>query len=308
MIYTLTLNPALDRELTVPEIREDEVLRATHIRVDWGGKGFNVSRALAALGQPSVALGLVGGTVGEKLRAGLEASGIQLDLLTVAGESRVNVSIVGEQDGRVIKVNEPGPRIAPAELHALTEKIRELARPGDWWVLSGSLPPGVPGTFYADLIAILQVAGARALVDTSGEPLRHACMAGPFLVKPNVCEAAELTGIAGPCPDNAGEVVCAIHALGAMHVLLTAGDQGAWLSDGMQAWRAIPPVIEEANPVGAGDSLLAGVVWALAQELPSAEVLRWGVACGATAASLPGTGVGRYAQVAALVPQVIVEG
>src|SRR5215213_4864767 len=150
MIYTVTLNPALDRELTVPALLFDDVLRATATRVDCGGKGFNVVRMLAALRAESVALGFAGGHTGAILQEQLAVQGIATDFVWIAGETRTNVSIVTADYERQIKVNEPGPNISADEQAALRARVRERARSGDWWVLAGSLPPGVTPTFYAD--------------------------------------------------------------------------------------------------------------------------------------------------------------
>jgi 1-phosphofructokinase family hexose kinase len=304
MIYTLTLNPALDRELTVPELAFDQVLRASTLRVDFGGKGFNVSRALAALGEESVAVGFVGGLTGQRIASGLAELGIQTDFIPISGETRTNVSIVSQSQAHHLKVNEAGPTITPAEQEALLQKIRGLAKAGDWWVLSGSLPPGVAATVYAEIIGIVQSAGAQALLDTSGGPLKHGCQAAPFLAKPNAVEAGELTGQPVTSPQEARAVVAAIHALGVRYILISLGKAGAILSTREQVWLAEPPRIEERNPIGAGDSAVAGLVWGLHHQLSWSEILRWSVACGAAAASLDGTAVGSKALVEQLTLQV----
>jgi 1-phosphofructokinase family hexose kinase len=304
MIYTLTLNPALDRELTIPALALDTVLRATEARVDYGGKGFNVSRMLAALGAESIALGFAGGHTGAMLRDGLAALGIETDFVGIAGETRTNVSIVTTSDGHYIKVNEAGPTIDADEQAALVRRVRERAQPGDWWVLAGSLPPGCPATLYADLIRDIQAAGARALLDTSGAALRHGCAAQPFLIKPNAHEASELTGL--PVASTAEALAAATAMQGIPHIALSMGAAGALLVHAGRGWLAAPPAIHERNPIGAGDSLLAGLAWSLSQghELPNA--IRWGVACGAATASRAGTAVGTYDQVAQLAEQVLV--
>jgi len=302
VIYTVTLNPAVDRELQVPAIVFDEVVRATAHRVDWGGKGFNVSRALRALGCASVALGFVGGFAGQMISAGLQQLGIAVDFVTIAGETRTNVTV---RDGeRHLKVNEAGPAITAAEEAQLVDKVRTLARAGDWWVLSGSLPPGASPGVYAEVIRIVQSAGACALLDASGAALAHGCAARPFLVKPNAAEAAELTERRVDGIDDACSAAGDIHALGVSHVLVSLGARGAVLSDGRSTWRASPPRIVERNPVGAGDSMVAGLVWGLAQAMPVAQALRWAVASGAAAASLDGTAFGSHAAVAALEREV----
>lgn len=301
MIYTLTLNPALDRELTVDALRLDTVLRATATRSDIGGKGFNVARMLAALGAPSVALGFVGGATGAALRAGLAAQGIATDMIAVAGETRTNVSVVTAGGGPHLKVNEPGPTVSAAECAALRARVRELARPGDWWVLAGSLPPGAPDGLYADLIGDLRAAGACAALDASGAPLRAGVAAGPTLIKPNAAEAAELAG--RPCRTPEEALALAAALADTPYVAISLGAAGAVLAHAGRGWLATPPPIVERNPIGAGDSLVAGLVWGLARHDPPAA-LAWGVACGAAAAARAGTAVGTLAEVADLAGRV----
>lgn len=303
MIYTLTLNPAIDRELQVPAIAFGDVLRASAHRVDVGGKGFNVSRALRAMDTDSVALGFVGGHAGEMIAEGLSRLGIATDFVRIAGgETRTNVSVVAPD--RHIKVNEAGPGITPDEELRLVEKVRALARAGDWWVLSGSLPPGASTEVYAEVIRIVRAAGGRALLDTSGPALSLACAAGPFLVKPNAAEARELTGLAVETPEQVLAAALSVHQRGAANVLVSMGKRGAVLSDGARAWVAAAPEVVERNPVGAGDSMLAGLVWSLSRGMPLPEALRWAVASGAAAASLAGTAFGSTAMVEELAKRV----
>jgi 1-phosphofructokinase family hexose kinase len=301
MIYTVTLNPALDRELTVPAVVFDEVLRATESRVDVGGKGFNVSRMLAELGAESIALGFAGGRTGQALRDGLEALGIATDFVVVAGETRTNVSIVTHDHDHYIKVNEAGPPISADEQAALVARVRARVQPGDWWVLAGGLPPAVTPTIYAELIRHIHTAGGRAILDTSGVPLRTGCAARPFLVKPNALEASQLTGRPVTTIDEALEAATALE--GIEHVVISLGSAGALLAHNGHGWLASPPPIHERNPIGAGDSLVAGLVWGLSKG-DAPEALRWGVACGAATASHDGTAVGTRDEVAAIAQQV----
>jgi 1-phosphofructokinase family hexose kinase len=298
MIYTVTLNPALDRELTIPALVFDEVLRATEARVDCGGKGFNVSRVLAALGAKSIALGFVGGHSGAMLRDGLAALGIETDFVWIAGETRTNVSIVMTNDGHHVKVNEAGPTITADEQAALVKQVRGRAQRGDWWVLAGSLPLGVVPTLYADLIHDIQAAGARTLLDTSGAALRHGCAAQPFLAKPNAIEASELTGLPVASVDEALAAAKAMQ--GIPHVAISMGAAGALLVHAGRGWLATPPAIRERNPIGAGDALVAGLTWGLSEGQALPDAIRWGVACGAAAASHAGTAAGTYDEVARL--------
>jgi 1-phosphofructokinase family hexose kinase len=304
VIYTLTLNPSLDRELTVPAITFDEVLRATRLRIDYGGKGLNVSRMLAVLGAESIAMGLAGGMTGECLLAGLAAAGITTDFVSIGGETRTNVSIVTAGYDRRIKVNETGPSITADELSALRQRVRERAEPGDLWVMSGSLPPGIPPTVYADLIRDMQDAGSRVILDTSGDALHHGCAARPFLVKPNAAEAGELTGRR---VTTVTEAVAAARAVkGVSHVVVSMGKAGAVLVHDGCAWIVSAPAVQERNPIGAGDALVAGLAWGLHEARSPLDSLQWGVACGAATASCPATEVGSRDAVVQLLDEVVV--
>lgn len=304
MIFTLTLNPALDHELTAPSFTFNTVLHAVASRTDYGGKGFNVARALEALGVESTALGFVGGPTGARFAEGLGSAYIHTDFTSVRGETRTNVSIVDAAHTAYLKVNEPGPTISPTELYALFNKVQALAAPGDWWVLSGSLPPGVPPTIYKEMIEIVQGAGARVLLDASGAALRLGCEAQPFIVKPNRDEAEALTGRAIASVEDGVAAVKAIR--GPQCVALSLGAAGALFWDGEQLWQAEAPEIEEHNPIGAGDAMVAGMLYALTAGEPPPAALRWGVGCGAAAAGLDGTAMGARDAVARLAEQVTV--
>ncbi len=304
MIYTLTLNPAIDRELTVAALEFDDVLRATGVRTDFGGKGINVSRMLASLGVSSVALGFAGGPAGRMLGDGLAALGIASAFTPIHGETRTNVSIVASDHSRHIKVNEGGPAISATEQEALLAQVRDLAQPDDWWVLAGSLPPGVDCTIYATLIATIQSAGGYVLLDTSGPALVAGCAARPTVIKPNASEMAQLTGLPVTTPQEA--LMAAASLTDIPVVVISMGSQGAVLVAEGQGILARPPAIQEQNPVGAGDSLVAGLVYGLSRG-SAAEALRLGVACGAATASQPGTSVGTRAVVEQLAAQVMIE-
>lgn len=304
MIYTVTLNPAVDRELTVGTIVFDTVLRASDWRVDCGGKGFNVARMLKSLGIASAALGFAAGKSGEMLDDKLQSLGIETEFVWVEGETRTNVSIVSVENGQYVKVNEPGPTITEADLAQLAEKIGDRARAGDWWVVAGSLPPGVPITYYTELITIIQSAGAKVFLDTSEEALRQNCGAKPLLVKPNDEEAHELTGLPVGTKEEIAAVGKAISAMGPASVIISLGKEGAVLVDEDTAWLAASPKIVAANPIGAGDSMVAGVVWGLSQGDSMHDALCKGVACGAATASQKGTSVGTLEQVNELLSQV----
>ena len=302
MIYTVTLNPAIDRQLTVPTIERDTVLRAVESRVDPGGKGFNVSRMVAALGGVSVALGFVGGHAGAWLREALEQRGLASDFVGIAGETRMNTSIVALDGGGYVKANEAGGMVSAENLHSLHVKIEQLAAPGDYWVLAGSLPPGVPTTIYADLVTVLQKKGARPVLDASGDALRFGLAAAPFLAKPNDTEAEQFTGKREP--------VAAMRALsktGVQHVVMSRGKEGALLLENGRLLRIVPPEIVERNPIGAGDAMVGGLVFGLHDGMSLREAVCLGAACGAAAAQLDGTDFGSGEDVEVLLKQVRIE-
>jgi 1-phosphofructokinase family hexose kinase len=304
MIYTLTLNPAIDRELTVPAMEFDSVLRASASRIDFGGKGFNISRLLTSMGASSTAVGFLGGRAGELLQDGLHSLGIDTDFVWVDGETRTNVSIVTESHDHYIKVNEKGPPVDEAKQGELLSKIEMLARPGDWWVLAGSLPPGVGEGFYARIVRILGSRESRVILDTSGESLRLGCLAGPYLVKPNAEEAQVLTGLPLTTSAEIAAAAAEIRRMGAQNVLISLGKLGALLHTGGGTWLIRSPGIQEKNPIGAGDSMVGGLVWALTQGMTLREAVGWGVASGAATASLEGTEVGSRPLIEELVSRV----
>jgi 1-phosphofructokinase family hexose kinase len=307
LIVTVPPNPVLDRTLTVPRVVFNEMMRATASRLDWGGKGFNVSRALRALGVESVAMGFVGGVTGQRLARGLRDLGIVTDLVAIAGETRTNIVVTDEEGERYIKANEAGPTVQAEEWGAFLDRARDRVRPGEIWVLSGSLSPGLPSDFYAQLISLVQERGAKALLDASGEPLRLGCVAGPHLVKPNAVEAKEMTGREIDSEADVLNSAAFFLDQGVKLVALSLGAEGMLLASKHQAVWARPPRVQARNPVGAGDASLAGMAWALEQGLALEGIARWGVAAGTAAAIREGVSVGTRVEVEALYEQIGME-
>ncbi|EHR51778.1 1-phosphofructokinase [Saccharomonospora marina XMU15] len=285
MIVTLTLNPSLDRTIEISRLVRGELVRATGTRLDPGGKGVNVARALAAHGIDSRAVVPRNGTVGEELVALLSAEGIDVCAVPVSGQTRSNVSLV-EPDGTVTKINEPGGSLSEADLDAILTAVLSAAEGADWVVASGSLPPSVADTCYADLGQRLAALGVRFAVDTSGPPLRAALRAGPALVKPNRDELAEATGTRIDTVADAARAAKAMLATGAGAVLASLGADGALLVDEGGAVYGESPVDGGRSSVGAGDAMLAGY---LAAEVTGGDALAEALAWGAAAVRLPGS-------------------
>lgn len=294
MIVTLTANPSVDRTIEVAGLRRGTVIRARASRVDAGGKGVNVARALAAHGHKAKAVLPSGGAEGAQLEALLASATLDLLTVRIAESIRANVTVV-EADGTTTKLNEPGPHLSREELGALAAALCDAAAAAEWVVLSGSLPRGAPPHWYARIIERLRGTGARIAIDSSGLPLARAIGAHPDLVKPNREELAEL---AGRPIDAIADVVGAARALvdtGVHTVLTSLGPSGAVLVRRDAAWHATAAAIEPRSTVGAGDALLAGYL--AAGYAPGADgfggpaALAEAVAWGSAAAALPGSGM-----------------
>jgi 1-phosphofructokinase len=282
VIVTLTPNPSVDRTVEIDVLERGEVLRATGTRVDPGGKGINVSRALTGHGLLTQAVLPVGGAVGDQLVALLHAAGIEVLPVAIAGDVRANISVV-EPDGTVTKINEPGPSLSEAELHALVEATAKVAVDASWVVAAGSLPPGVDLDLFAVLGRALHV---PYVVDSSGIPLARALEVGPDLVKPNREELAEVSGLP---VRTVGEAVSAAQSLrdrGAKAVLASLGADGAVLVEEAGTWYGEATVAVPVSSVGAGDATLAGFLSAGGHGV---EALREALTWGAAAVQLPGS-------------------
>lgn len=291
MIYTVTLNPALDKEYTVPTLVFDDVMRMDQLRIDYGGKGFNVARMLRSLGKESVALGFVGGHTGKIISQGLEGLDIKTDLTIIAGETRTNTSIVDAQKNHYIKINEKGPVVSADEVDSFLARIGNLADKDDYWVLAGSLPTNVPSDIYASITGIVNEAGGHVILDTSGDPLKFGIKATPYLVKPNQHEINQIFETNAIETDELLALVDKLHEQGIKNVLVSLGKDGALLSTLEGRWKALPPKIKAQNPIGAGDAMVAGLVWRLDEGDSARQALPWAIACGTAAANEPGTGM-----------------
>lgn len=285
MFVTVTANPSIDRTIEVGALVRGGLHRATAVHVQPGGKGINVARALVCNGIKARAVVPAGGVEGDQLISLLSDYSIDVVRVPLAGPVRMNVSVI-EPDATVTKLNEPGAHLTEDEVNALAEAVINAARDASWVVVAGSLPPGVPTEFYADLIRRLATVEAHVAVDTSGPALRAALAAKPTLVKPNHHELEE--AVKRPL-STLGAVVAAAQELrdsGTQAVLASLGNDGAVLVDGEGEWHAEAPVVTARSSVGAGDAMLAGF---LAAGGKGVSALVSGVAYGAAAVSLPGS-------------------
>ena len=309
MIVTVTPNPSIDRTITLdsPLVR-GAVHRVASVSTEPGGKGVNVARALMLAGLDAVAV--LPASAGDPLLAALDASGLAYRAIRgSAAAVRTNIAIT-ESDGTTTKLNERGSALDPATADALTQAVVESAAHASWIVLSGSLPPGLPSRWYADVVALLAALDCRVAVDTSDEPLAALAAsferAAPDLIKPNSEELASITGTSAEEMETAAAqgdptpVVAAARKVidrGPCSVLATLGAAGAVLVDQTGSWVATSPPIAVRSTVGAGDSSLAGYLCAEVSGADAPERLRMAVAYGTAAASLPGSALPSPAQI-----------
>ncbi|MFJ8624924.1 1-phosphofructokinase [Kitasatospora sp. NPDC093550] len=292
MIVTITPNPSLDRTYELAALLPGEVNRASHDRLDPGGKGVNVSRALTAAGHRTSALLPLGGLSGQLLADLLRRQGIEVAAIAIAGDTRINVSIA-EAGGSLTKINAVGPELTAAESAALLALVRDAQKTGrdtgndvDWLACCGSLPRGLAPEWYAEVVAQVHSGGARIALDTSGPALLAALPARPDVVKPNREELAEAVGRPVHTVGDAVAAAAELRERGAQQVLASLGADGMLLIAEEGSWYGNAPVAAVRSDVGAGDASLAGFLGAGGTG-PGA--LAAALAHGAAAVQLPGS-------------------
>ncbi|MDJ0335150.1 1-phosphofructokinase [Salinibacterium sp. G-O1] len=291
MIITMTLNPSLDRTLVVDRLARGAILRTSEPTLEPGGKGVNVTRALALNGIPSIAILPLGGREGTELHSMLAEAGVNTRALAVSGRTRSNITIA-EHDGTVTKLNEPGSQLHDHEVRALADLVASNVSAGDWIVMSGSVPPGFTSEQMKMFAAGLSAHDVHLAIDTSGDALIAGIEARPRLIKPNRAELAEISGRALECLSDVVDAATAVRDRGVEMVLVSLGADGAVLvgPDGVVVGTS--RVEHPRSTVGAGDSFLAGFLSKFSVDETDVdaamlEALAWGAA----AASLAGTSV-----------------
>lgn len=288
MIVTLTPNPSIDRTVTLPSLAVGGVNRATAVRQDPGGKGVNVSRAVAAHGSDSLAVMPLGGAEGQMMVRLLEQAGVPVDALSIDGTTRINLTLAGV-DGMTTKVNEPGPELSEDDVRALLSRCAERATSGTWVLGAGSLPPGAPDDLYARLVETVHDADGKVAIDSSGTAFLRALNAGPDLIKPNHHELGEALGrtltTLGEVVEGATELVDG----GIETVVVSLGGSGALAVTADTVAHASAAKVRPVSTVGAGDALLAGYLLALTHGADTRAALENGICFGTAAVTLPGS-------------------
>lgn len=290
MLYTVTLNPALDYVVHTPMLNPGSVQRAYSATLTPAGKGINVARMLVQLGKPVQAVGFKAGWTGDAVEEAMKALGCAGPFFSLGeGQTRINVKL---RHGEETDINLPGPPVTPDAWLQLMHWAASVPVPGDTVVLSGSVPPPLGEEAYAAIL-ILLAPGVRAVVDAEGDLLRQTLPYHPFLIKPN---REELSALMGRKMDGEDDIVRSarnLHRAGARNVLVSLGGDGAILVNEGGVWQRKAPTVEVCNTVGAGDAMLAGFLYGYdetqgneAKKLSAA--LDWGIAAGSATAACEG--------------------
>jgi 1-phosphofructokinase family hexose kinase len=288
LIVTLTLNPAIDRTITVDHLAFEDRSYIQASSESAGGRGLNSSRVIHAFGGETLAVTIAGGKTGECLRGFLRNEGFPTRVVTVESDIRTNLTIT-DRRGLTVNLNERGPELTRAEVGKVERSVSRILDRAHWLLLCGSVPPGVPSTIYANLIATARKKKVRTLLHTSGDALREGIAAKPAVVMPNQNEAERLLGRSLLTRAQYLEAAAEIAALAANGVVLSLGSRGAVAAFSRELFEAIPPLVESVCPIGSGDALTAAYAWRMNKgRAAPVEALRWGVAAGTASALMPG--------------------
>ena len=287
-IVTLTVNPAIDKSTKFAGLVAEQKIRCEEPRFDAGGGGINVSKAIARLGRKSLAVFTAGGASGQLLEDLIKKEDIDYQVVEIKNLTRESFTAVDSLTNSQYRFGMPGAEIFKEESDEILRRIEQL-KP-DYLVASGSLPPKIGDDFYEKVAAVSRKIGSKLIIDTSGEPLKCAIDEGVYLLKPNVSELAKLVGAETLEMDEVDDAAREIIAKGGCEIVVVSlGPQGAMLVTKDFCEHIPAPPVQKKSTVGAGDSMVGGMVWALSSGKTLQEMLRWGVACGSAATMNEGT-------------------
>lgn len=283
MIATLTLNPAIDKSTSVDQLIPEKKLRCTEMSIEAGGGGINVSKAISVLGAESNAIFPCGGVNGDLLVELLEKEHVKTTPVQIKGSTRENFVVTETSTNKEYKFIVPGPRLDTKELSEIKSVVSGL-HDVSFLVCSGSLPPDVPDGYLAEIAAIAKAKEIKMIVDTSGTPLKKTLMQGVYLIKPNMSELNFLLGTKYLEANKIEEAAEKIISTGQCEIIvISMGPSGALLVTKTLKKRFPAPTVKKQSTVGAGDSMLAGIIWMLDQNKSLEEAVSFGVACGTAA-------------------------
>lgn len=306
MIYTITLNPALDKTATVENLRLDSVNRISELRVDPGGKGINVSKVVRELGAKTVAIALLGGHTGTMLRNMLAELGIECKVLEVEGETRTNLKIKDPALKTNTDINEPGPEVTDEQLRGMLDGLVGEVGSGDIVVLSGSLPRGAAADTYKVWVAALKKTGAKVYLDADGDKLVRGIEAKPDLIKPNEIELGAMMGRTLDADEKIVEAARELIDGGLDRVMVSMGGAGALYVARDVTIKANPVKVPVGSTVGAGDSVVAALAYAQDKGLGLEDTMRLAMATGAANVMQSGTQAAPRELVDSLIDKVVV--
>jgi 1-phosphofructokinase family hexose kinase len=281
------MNPAVDRTIAVDRLAFDDRAYILSSKDSPGGRGINAARVISSFGGQTLAILPAGGERGARFEQYLEGCGFPVTTVPIRNDIRLNLTIT-DRHGLTIKLNEIGPKLDRGEISSVEGTVEAQLANASWLMLCGSLPPGVPSDFYAQLITRARKKNVRTLLDTDGEALSQGIEANPTIVTPNQQEAERLLNTVLLTRSQSIAAARRIQSFGAESVVLSLASRGAIGITGTEMWEAIPPRVDAISPIGAGDALAAALLWAQEQGHTFEETLRWGVAAGTASAKLPG--------------------
>jgi 1-phosphofructokinase family hexose kinase len=287
LIVTLTINPAIDRIVSIDRLAFEDRAYINSTRESAGGRGINVSAVIHSFGGETLAVLVSGGESGKRLEGLLGKCGYRIAVVRVQNEIRTNLTIT-DKHGITVNLNEPGPQLGKAEVARVERVVRDTLDHASWLMICGSIPPGVPPAFYGKLVSMARHKKVKTLLHADGDALREGIAARPTVVSPNQHEAGRLLGQTLLTRTHYLEAAERIRHLGADSVVLTLGSRGAVGASADGLIEALPPRIDAVCPIGAGDAFMAAYAWARERRTSAAEALRWGVAAGTASARLPG--------------------
>ena len=288
MILTITLNPTIDKSTSVEKIIPDSKLRCTVAKNEAGGGGINVSKALQKLKTENIALFPAGGIIGRLLQKLLQQDHVPMHVIEVDKETRENLIVLETSTNKQYRFNMPGQEADQQVLDDVLAYIQN--NKFEFIVGSGSILPGLPADAYAQIARAAKLSGAKFILDTSGDALETAVKEGVYMLKPNIGELAKLSSITWLETDKVEEAARKLIDEGLVElVAVSMGKDGAILVSKNEAYRVPVPEVEKKSTVGAGDSMVAGMVHMLAKHMPLQQVICFGVACGTAATLNEGT-------------------
>jgi len=303
LILTLTINPAIDRTVSVDRLVFEDRAYILARTERAGGRGINASQVLHGFGAKTIALLTAGGDAGDRMEKSLASMHFPFEVVRVKAESRTNIT-VSDKQGLTIKLNEVGSPLEPEELKKIRQLVEARIPKAHWLMICGSVPPGVPPQFYNEIIELAKRHGVKTLVDTDGDPLLHSLEAKPTIITPNQIEAERLLGRALITRSHFLEALDRIKGMGSELVILSLGSRGAMGTSPEGTFEALPPHVDVLSPIGAGDAMAAAFTWSMEKKKTFADSLRWGVAAGTAKARLPGLTFPTFDQTRAIYKQV----